>query len=567
MMFASVVVSLALAGAPGPERRAALFVGANAAPVGRATLRYAFRDAEQLRDALVRVGGVRPEDALLLRDPTPAEVLASLKHLGDSLSASGTETVLYFYYSGHADDSALYPGGAQLPMEEVRRALIDTRVTVKIGIIDACSGGGWTRAKGLTPAPAVAIKPLTLSAEGSVLIASSSGLEEAHESELLAGSFFTHHLVAGLLGAADSSNDGVVSATEAFTYAQAQTVRATARAAVEPQHPSFEWNLRGRRDLALAQLTDTSTLTLNQSVGPLQVVELPSGLVLLELPEGERRARLAVPPGTYLIRRVDDRQVSTAREVQVVAGKITTVEENSLELVGRGPIETKSVQVTTPVVERQAPEVLVPAIEESILPAHTLSVAARGGFHFLTAGSLGLQGSLRASWAPADWVEIGFFAPSVTFLVGQRHANEVILFAGFDSLGVGFENNKAALVFSARVAGLWRHWFSGELSLLAGLAVVARSDASTGQLLGNASVGVTWTLRKRVSLNLAVGGVATLRPFGGVTIGSPVIGGRVLPLVDVHLTPNWSLGFDFQLTARPNSLSSARTFLSLAATW
>ncbi len=486
MSLASILFTVALAASPGPERRAALIIGANAAPPGRPTLRFAFRDAEHLRDALVRVGGVRPQDAVLLRDPTPDELLASLKLLSDTLSAQATETVLYFYYSGHADESALYPGGLPLSLEAVRRALIEAHVTVKVGIIDACSGGGWTRAKGLTPGPAVTLKPITLATEGSVLIASSSGLEEAHESEALAGSFFTHHLVAGLLGAADASGDGVVSATEAFTYAQSQTVRASARASVEPQHPSFEWNLRGRRDLALAQLTDNSTLTLNQSVGPLQVVELPSGLVLLELPEGERRARLAVPPGTYLIRRIDERQVSTAREVQVVAGQVTTVEERSLELVGKATVEAKS------------SEVVVRGTQASVLPAHTLSFAVRGGVSSTVWSDTGLEGSLRAAWSPVDWLEVGFLAPSVTFMVGQRHRDEALLFVGLDSFGLRLLDPRPGrvlidrLMFSARASGAWRHWFSSEVSLVTSLAALGVVEYGiSAQAVGEAQVAVT----------------------------------------------------------------------------
>src|SRR5262249_51231369 len=231
--------------------------------------------------------------------------------------AESRETVLYFYYSGHADDASLYPRGKPLPIERVRSALVDGGATVRVGIFDACRGGAWTRAKGLSRAAPVELRPaFALAAEGTVLFASSSGLEEAHESDRLEASFFTHHLIGGLLGAADVSGDGAVTATEAFQYAQAQTVRDSARFSLEPQHPSFELNLHGRKDLVLAQLeSDSSTLAVEQAAGPLQVIELPLGLVLVELPEGKRSSRLAVPPGDYLVRRVSDAGVVTAREV------------------------------------------------------------------------------------------------------------------------------------------------------------------------------------------------------------------------------------------------------------
>jgi hypothetical protein len=58
-----------------------------------------------------------------------------------------------------------------------------------------------------------------------VLIASSSGVEKARESERVYGSFFTHHLVAALRGAADRSGDGVVTLTDPFAYARERTGR------------------------------------------------------------------------------------------------------------------------------------------------------------------------------------------------------------------------------------------------------------------------------------------------------------------------------------------------------
>jgi hypothetical protein len=543
-----------LAADPTPARRFALLIGANDSPTGRAQLRYAHRDATGLRDALVRVGSVRPEDAVVLLDPHPAEVLAALERLGATLSQEPRETVLYFYYSGHADDSALYPHGERLGIDEVRRALLSEHATVRLGIIDACSGGGWTRAKGLSAAPPLDLKPLTLASEGTVLIASSSGLEEAHESEALQGSFFTHHLIAGLLGAADASGDGVVTVMEAFQYAQSQTVRASARASLEPQHPSFEWNLRGRRDLVLAQLTsDTSTLSLHQSAGPLQLVELPSGLVLLELPEGERKARLAVAPGSYLVRRIDDRQVANAREVQVVAGRTTSVEESSLELIGRTTLENKGAE------RERSPEA-------SILPAHTISLELAGG------ATLGLTtvfgGALRVAWAPTDWLELAFLSPGATVRFGEAHQNEGLAFLGFDSVAL---NLSLGFVGSARAAGAYRHWFSRATSAFAGAAFVERfaTDPLSDDRSGELSAAVTHTFADVFSLNLGVTGSAALsnHPELGIVIGSPRLAGRVLPLLAWQLSPMWTLGLDAQASFQTLHASGLKLFLSISMAW
>src|SRR5690606_35291000 len=105
------------------------------------------------------------------------------------------------------------------------------------GIVDACRGGGWTGAKGLAATTSFAVpESLLIESEGSVLMASSSGLENANEAQALGGSIFTHHLLAGLRGAGDLDANGEVSASEVFTYARELTVRDSAVLTATPQH-------------------------------------------------------------------------------------------------------------------------------------------------------------------------------------------------------------------------------------------------------------------------------------------------------------------------------------------
>src|SRR5690606_38350696 len=145
---------------------------------------------------------------------------------------------------------SIFPAGQALSYRDLRPRLDDERVALRIGVIDACRGGGLTGTRGLTEVEPYEVNlPMDGDARGGVLIASSSGLEDAHESEQLQGGFFTHHWNAGLRGAADVNGDRAVSIVEAFEYAKRLTVRDTAMHAPEPQHPSFHMNLRGRRDL------------------------------------------------------------------------------------------------------------------------------------------------------------------------------------------------------------------------------------------------------------------------------------------------------------------------------
>lgn len=206
-MILAALAALALtADAVPAERRIAVVVGSNRAVAGRAELRYAHDDARALADVLVEAGQFAPADVHVLLDPSPDAVLAALDE-ARALAADAHAMVL-FYYSGHADDHALYPGGAPLPLDALKVRLADERVGVRVGVIDSCRGGGWTQAKGLAVTKPFAVGLPALSSEGMALLASSSGLEDAHEAEALQGSFFTHHLVAGLRGAADQTGDG-----------------------------------------------------------------------------------------------------------------------------------------------------------------------------------------------------------------------------------------------------------------------------------------------------------------------------------------------------------------------
>jgi len=286
-------------------RKVAVVVGANLAPPGRVQLRYAHEDARRVVEVLTAVGGFNARDIQRLLDPSPAELLAALDRELALAGQRSEQTLLFFFYSGHADDHSLFPNGEPLAFATLKTRLEDPRAKLRIGVLDSCRGGSWTGTKGLKKADPFEIDTLpTLAEEGSVLIASSSGRESAHETEALQGSFFTHHWNAGLRGAADRGGDGVVTLSEAFEYARSLTIRDTALIGQEPQHPSFQMKLTGRQDFPLATLANQrTTLWYEQATGPTEFVRLNDGLVVAETPPGARRVRLGLPAGSYLVRR------------------------------------------------------------------------------------------------------------------------------------------------------------------------------------------------------------------------------------------------------------------------
>ena len=151
-------------------RRFALVVGDAQGGVGTRPLRYAERDARRMHAILTRLGGVRPEDAMLLTSASASEVRAALSDLSaraEQAKARGDETVLLDYYSGHAKDGDLRLGDSRMPLTELREALRSSPADVRIGLLDSCQSGAIMRTKGVRAAPAFDVQQAQAALEGS----------------------------------------------------------------------------------------------------------------------------------------------------------------------------------------------------------------------------------------------------------------------------------------------------------------------------------------------------------------------------------------------------------------
>jgi uncharacterized caspase-like protein len=282
-------------------------VGNNAGAGEQPPLRFAETDAGKMARVLVELGGVVPQDLQLLQGRSLGdlkEALASARARVASYRASPDDrVVLLFYFSGHSDGEALELGKERLPFGELKKWLDDTRADVRLGIVDSCKSGALLAVKGGTPGPAFQIRLSDdLASTGQAIITSSAADELALESNEIRGSFFTHHLVSGLRGAADASGDGRVTLAEAYQYAFGHTVSATAGTIVGPQHPAYDYRLSGQGELVLTELSrPTAALELPAGFERALVVQVMRDQVLAELASGAA-PRVAVPPGDYAIR-------------------------------------------------------------------------------------------------------------------------------------------------------------------------------------------------------------------------------------------------------------------------
>jgi hypothetical protein len=321
-------------------RRFALLVGANDGGSEREQLRYAATDAELLGKALTELGDVEAADRVVLVDPTVAEFeqgFAAIEAKIEKAKQAGARIQFFFYYSGHSDETGLLLGGVHFDYKRLRGMIDKVRADVRIGVLDSCSSGAFTRFKGgKKQAPFVV--GTAAEVQGHAYLTSSSADEAAQESDRIGGSFFTHFLVTGLRGAADFDGDRQVTLNEAYRFAFDETLARTETTAGGPQHAAYDIQLAGTGDLVITDLRKTSAkLEIAGDVAGRIYVRDRRGNLAAELfkPKDADAVTLALEPGNYSVTIDDGRHLHRA-DVEVRSNKTATLEFEALQGV---PIE------------------------------------------------------------------------------------------------------------------------------------------------------------------------------------------------------------------------------------
>jgi hypothetical protein len=234
--------------------RHAIIIGDNRGDASDVELRYAESDARRVATVLRTVGGFYPENITLLTNVTADDLRRVLIALNERLRQSSDETLLFVFYSGHADAEALHAARSHFSIGELRSLVAGSPADARVLVVDSCRSGTLTRVKGGHRAPSFDVHAsLPQVAKGLAILTSSAAGEDSQESDELRASFFTHHLVSALLGAADRDRDGRITIDEAFAYAAARTLAATVITAAGAQHPTYRLELGGRDDLVLTE--------------------------------------------------------------------------------------------------------------------------------------------------------------------------------------------------------------------------------------------------------------------------------------------------------------------------
>ncbi|GEN13231.1 Caspase domain-containing protein [Myxococcus fulvus] len=337
-----VLLFAASARAQLPERRFALVVGGNVGAAGHARLRFAEADASRFADTLKELGGFQGEDVRVLHQPTRARLLVEARALeqriAEAASRSSRRSLLLLYWSGHATEKGLELGSETFTFAELKKLLGASRAHVRLAFVDACKSGGLVSPKGAKAVPGGFALDVTSdeSPDGTAILASSGPGENALESAELRGSFFTHHLTAGLRGAADADSDSRITLQEAYRYAYAKTVSHTAEVSGVAQRPTYALDLKGKGEIVLAELRHADARLVfapGTRADRRWLVVRDEGLgEVLELREDPvKPQRLALRAGSYRLIR------TTADDVWTGAFALTRGEERTATTVTLTP--------------------------------------------------------------------------------------------------------------------------------------------------------------------------------------------------------------------------------------
>lgn len=169
-------------------------------------------------------GGAVPEDHIRILIDESAVAANIYKGLDDIIAMAGPEDVVLVYMAGHGLQGFYVPTDSdgyrnRVEYEVIRDRLESCQARQKLVIADACYAGSLLAAK--TPMFAsvdLFYKKLLSSGGGTAFLLSSKKEEFSLESQGLRQGIFSHFLIEGLKGEADSDADKLVTLDELYTY-------------------------------------------------------------------------------------------------------------------------------------------------------------------------------------------------------------------------------------------------------------------------------------------------------------------------------------------------------------
>jgi len=215
-------------------------------------------DAVAFSNHLVEYNQVPKENVVLLLDEE-----ANLTRLRSALgihmkNKASKEDMVIIYFAGHGaterdstspdgdglekyllpydvDPKELY--ATAMPMEEISRLFSRIRSDRLVFIVDTCysgaSGGRTVSVADIRAGISDGFLDRVTGGKGKIILTASAANEVSAESDEMQHGIFTHFLIKGLQGEADSDGDGLITVDEVYTYVSKQVPQATN----QEQHP------------------------------------------------------------------------------------------------------------------------------------------------------------------------------------------------------------------------------------------------------------------------------------------------------------------------------------------
>jgi hypothetical protein len=299
-------------------------------------------------------------------------------------------------------------------------------------------------------------------------------------------------------------------------------------------------------------------------------------VTIAEAPTGQGPVRIAVPPGRYLVRTVIDGTVYT-KEVDIQPGATVTIGDGQLDATGNAQLAMKG--------EEDAGR---PREESSTPPKHWFVLQAAAGVTNdpQSSGTIGSGSNSSVSrnftwdldftYGITDRLAWALPFPALAYRFGTEGKLEVIARGGLVSPGYSSDEGYLGTLD----AGLaLRVWTAPGQSVLANTSanyyLATRPEDYPGsrdylRLFG--ALGYGWTIKDAVTLHFAVGvstylyqnrDGASPQPttYGALQLGSiQTLGYRNLPLVEVHVSRNFSLDAYASWSIDPSSGTFSDTY-------
>jgi len=189
-------------------------------------LRYTDDDAYRFYAFLKSLeGGALPDNQvsiLIDEEATRENIVETMKNV---FAQVGPQDLVVFYFSGHGLNGSFLPidfdgFNNKITHEEIAEMFNGCRAKYKLCLADACHSGSLFAMRSGEEEPVLNqyYKTLAKSVSGTALIMSSKADETSLESAGLRQGVFSHFLIRGLKGEADTDKDKVVSIAELYEY-------------------------------------------------------------------------------------------------------------------------------------------------------------------------------------------------------------------------------------------------------------------------------------------------------------------------------------------------------------